>query len=793
MKRTKKGFAKNSRETGSLNHEIFHPETKKYNFIFTLINKENIFYTSILFLSAFLYLFFSLSHLGKFLYTDEPVLWLFKWIPEYWDAYKYDTWSDFAKTLSYPAIPTLFFGGLFSHYIDFTTINYSNFHEYLFLIKAPVVIFNFLTLFLIFGFVKKLTDKNYALLVTGLIALHPLVIAFSQHTQGDTTLWNTFILALVCFLLYMKFGKKIYLLPTSFFFALAVLSKFPGLLLYPLLFIILYSEYLFGNISKQKFKEYFGGLMLVYMGFSFFILLFFPTCRDSFSFFLKNTYFHYTIQSIKYIFPLIMILLSCEVFLGGKISNFLRQKINFKKTGTILLGSLFLVAFIFTLFNSYSTEKLFTIKSTKKFGGVLVDDFFSSLYLSFDTFTRLMPWFFFLGLFAFAILSALKKQKLEYNYTFYILLITLSYFIGSALGNFQMWVKYQIFLIPVFILFFATITFSVIKRHKKIFISALLLLSTAEVIASYPNYFFYRNRFIPLQWGHNIKADGNYGGFELAQLANKMPNADTMKVLSDTYGFNYFFRGQSDVIRKYTFGKDLNNYDYLFLSSFGRTEKTAWHMVGNYLDYYYRQPLDSAEYSIGDEKGWVKLVKIDKKRITKSLPNAYNPMYFIDFAKPFSLSFIIEYYESIEDNPFFISVEENKGLQIKLKKTENEQMVLAFEYKVSGRGVETNPLKNGQVHHIVWYQTGGNIGDEYGVYCDGKLVEKSKTTIRKSELVKFYISTKFKGNIGDVRIYDFALKPEQVEKIYNKGKFSDQSVLQINGEFIYPVQHYSKK
>ncbi len=73
MKRTKQNSLQNKPIS------IQEPEQNLFDKNFQLVkktfNKQNRFYTLLLIMSGLLFLFFGLSHLGKHVYTDEPVLW----------------------------------------------------------------------------------------------------------------------------------------------------------------------------------------------------------------------------------------------------------------------------------------------------------------------------------------------------------------------------------------------------------------------------------------------------------------------------------------------------------------------------------------------------------------------------------------------------------------------------------------------------------------------------------------------------------------------------------------------
>ena len=132
------------------------------------------------------------------------------------------------------------------------------------------------------------------------------------------------------------------------------------------------------------------------------------------------------------------------------------------------------------------------------------------------------------------------------------------------------------------------------------------------------------------------------GGYELAQKANQIPGAGKLKVLSDYHGFGHFFIGKNFYMtqREVMTNNYLKQFDYLCLSSSGRAQKEQWHWMTTPLRQYYEQPIDGAVFHIGSlERGYFKLVKVDKKREDLSIPGCFDPNFFVCLAKPLSIGF----------------------------------------------------------------------------------------------------------------------------------------------------------
>jgi len=754
--------------------------------IFYIFYKEGWYYSVTLLITTGLYLLFSLSHLGKFIYTDEPVLWLFNWIPQYWEAIKTGNWDIMKQTLTYPAIPVLFFGGLFSHNLNISDFPPEIFDQYLFWIKSPVIFFNYITLFVIYFLVRKMWDKNYAILVTGLIALHPLIISFSQHTQGDTTLWNCFVITFLFYNLYLKNGGIKYILLTSLFFALSVLSKFSGILLYPLLFIFLYFQYIVKTITREQFIDKFKGLMLIYLAFFIFVFILFPACWTDLKYLFNSTFNHLTLKSINLIFIIFAIILVLEVVFKGFLSGKLRQYFNFNKLVVWILSLSVVVSILFVLINNYSNQIYFSPKDAGVFGDVIVKNFQSSLYWAFQTLTEIMPWFFYAGIAVAIIFGIIKKTEFSTTYINLLLITFLSFFIGSALNSFQMWAKYQVFIIPIYSLLFALMIIPLLKNYKKIIISLFLLLMLGETLSSYPNYFFYKNRFIPMDFINQSQVDGNYGGYELAQILNKIPGSDTLKVLSDTFGFMYFFKGENQVIEKAMTFDQIKEFDYLYLTTFGYVEKTSWALVPYGLLKYYEQDLDSAFAYFGNKQSYAKIIKVDKN-FEKFLPeNAFDTEFYFDLKTNNSLAFWVKPFTNTHNEIFIIGHNENDEIFISADST---GIFSGYNNSVTIKN-DTLILNNWQ--HVTWInELIGDSTSKRKLYYNGVLVSDTIIKRNGNPVKGIFINSKFAGQINDIRIFRDVLTDKQIQVIYNNGVITTEPVLKDGEKEFYPIRHFT--
>ena len=746
------------------------------------IINEGIFNIGILLLSSMLFLFFSLSHLGKHIYTDEPVLW-YPWISNFGEALQSFDFSSIKKPYNYPGMPVIGLGSILTSGMKPSLIPAEEFHNYLFLMKSPIVVFNFFSLFIIYIFVKKIWNKETALLTTVLISLHPLIITFSQHTQGDSTLWNTFIITLLSFFLYLKSNKKRYILITAFFFALTVLSKFFGLILYPLLFIFLYSEYIFKNISREQFTKSITGLFTIYALLLLFVFILYPLTWDNPGLVLKTTFTNRTINVINPYFPLFVILLIAEVvFLKGKVSQYIRNKKSLNIIFYITMG-VFFINIIYGIFSKYTD--IFTGKGRIYFGGVKVKDYLTTINQFTESLNYIIPWYVFLGILAIIVYSFIKKKNFtQKNYIIYIIFIIFSFAGSAVVGHYQIWGKYLLFLVPLIFLGFA-ILFTDRFKSQKILTPLILIIAVVEIISVFPTYFSYKNNFLPFQ-NSNIY-DGNYGGYEIAQKANNLKEAHKLRVLSDTYGFMYFFKGKNELINANTTEKQLLNFDYAFLSSFGKTEKTAWNMVPYSLRILYDKPLDSAKFYLGNDKQFVKLIKIPTSKY-KYVPNNYfDTDFYINFSRNRSISFWVMPSDT-DTLTSIISIARSKQDQLFIKSQRNKIITIYNDKNINEVEILTDRMT-----HIVWINKKTKTGYERLLFVNGQKAANTKHNYLGETIKGIFINTQYPGIIQDIRIYGDELNYNKIQAIYNSGIITNERILIADEEEFAPIRHYTKK
>lgn len=764
---------------------------KKTNRNFTvssLFNKENLFYSSSVIVIVSSFLFFSLLNLGKFIWTDGPVLWYFNWVPEFWEGLKTMEWEHLSKEFSYPGLPTMFLSGMITqNFVSIEDYGPENFHVYMFWMRFPLVIFNFISILIIYVFSSRLWNKHIALFILVLSALHPLTIGISQFVLGDSIMWSTLFISVLSYFLYLKTVERKYIYFTGVFFSLTVLSKFAGLILYPIFFLILVFEYFFNKFSVDETKQRLKGLFRIYFVYFISCFIFYPQTWSDLNLLFYTTFWHASIVSIRFLLPILILIFSLEIFVfKGKISKKIIEKINLKKLSLFLLTGFTLLAFILVFLNKYTGLLEFDL-DLGTYGRTQTGNFITALYLPFSSLPEILTWLMFYSLIGALVMIFFKLKKDQCpNYIFHLLFIYFSFSMGAAIGGFKTWWKYQIIFIPIISSLIGLVYLNLFKKQYKVTIVLVFIFSIAEVIIAYPGYFRYKNSYYPLAKINN-KYDGNTGGYELAQKLNNIDGADTIKVLSDTFGFMYYFKGENILINNEITHKDILNCDYLFLSTFGKNEKLNWKILPYSIFSYYNQPLDSAFAYKGNKNSYAKLVKVDKKRQLYTPDNYFHTDYYINLNSNNTLSFWIK------------TENENAGSILSFGRNSNDLSI--FEVSNNSLYITQNKqqqkiskvISDGNWHNVQWLSTARGKLASQQLYIDGELVSDYVIKIDKKAIKAIFLNNQFKGEIDDVRIYHQLLKKNQIKIVYNNGRIQKERILESEGEKFYPVRHFSKQ
>jgi hypothetical protein len=349
--------------------------------------------------------------------------------------------------------------------------------------------------------------------------------------------------------------------------------------------------------------------------------------------------------------------------------------------------------------------------------------------------------------------------------------------------------RYDILLFPIFA-FISGCFYLRLFPKPKVVIPVFLILALIDIVLftplsylDYSNDKYFKERGRYFSWG--------MGGYELAQKANQLPGAENLKVLSDYHGFGHFFIGNNSYMnaKNIITNKYINQFDYLCLSSDGRAQKERWLWMTNPLKQYYDQPIEDAVFHIGSlERGYLKLVKVDKKREGLKISGCYDPKFFICFSKPFTVGFWLRTDAAKPGNPIYIGKNYRQGISLDWI-NEDDEAKLALRYN-DKNVIKTPVINDDKWHHILFCHRGGKVGKKVSLFVDGVPYSSFALSKEKNNIEKFFINTNFSGQLQDIRIYGFALSKKQISAIFNNGKISLEKELSDGQKKFSPVNHF---
>ena len=147
-----------------------------------------------------------------------------------------------------------------------------------------------------------------------------------------------------------------------------------------------------------------------------------------------------------------------------------------------------------------------------------------------------------------------------------------------------------------------------------------------------------------------------------------------------------------------------------------------------------------------------------KFKTDKLIPNAN-----LNLNNAYSITFWLKTTDETEGKPFIFTDGYKEILNLSF--ANNITKNLLFKYNNTGDSVKIGINADSQWHHIVWYQSGGNVNNEFGLYIDGQLTRSKKKSDLTQNIIKFKVNPYFNGVIDDIRIYKFVLEKPQISAI----------------------------
>ena len=146
----------------------------------------------------------------------------------------------------------------------------------------------------------------------------------------------------------------------------------------------------------------------------------------------------------------------------------------------------------------------------------------------------------------------------------------------------------------------------------------------------------------------------------------------------------------------------------------------------------------------------------------------------VDLTQVVSVSFWIKSNESTPGSPIYLGSYGGGGVTVESRDDYNFEQ-FRFRYAGSGAGhvISTGIVNDGDWHHIVWYQKGGQQNDNWGLYVNGKLRAETIIPTDRTQSASFTIGDgthgEYNGTIDDVCVYKKILTSAQIQKLYAEG------------------------
>ena len=762
----------------------------------------------ILSLMAFIFLGLGLTHLGKFMSVDEPK-WLYERVPKLFNAISKGNFENTVVS-DKPGLLPAYLSGFTNLFINLKDYNPLTIEKYLFWWRFPILFFNFCMLFVNGVLLKKLLNTPLALLIIGLIAFNSTLIGLSQTVNADATLWSVAFACMLSFMLYVKEGGKKHIYITGLFFVLAAISKFNAVIFYIYFPIFLYALYFFKFFEKNVLLEKAKGMLIVFAISVAGVWLLYPAAWTNLQVLWDTTFNSHLIRSIRTEASIFIGLLYLEVIaLKGALSGKLRQLTDWSKIVTWLIHGAFLLLITAILFMQFYDPEYFEVLRAGYYRGT--GDFLKVIFMSERTSIMVLNVVMLVGFLLFLISPFIptfsEKLKSYKTQLLFVLLFMVIFLLGAAYKGFLAGARYQVMLYALYA-FIAGITLLSIfpKRYGFFVLLIALLLPLLETFLAAPFYYQYTN---PL----NHRNDGvvgafGYGGYELAQLANQLPGADTLKVWSDQEGFEEFFIGKT-ILRK---NMEKVQPDYLLLTLRGYqkhypTERqrklkaslkkkseyyASYYTNIKYLLQYYNKKGVFSVLAGGSPDNYVKLVDFRSSELEreKVVVAKFDPNVDIPLSEPYSISFWVKANTETPGVPILLGGSHVDGIGVEARGDHNKGQILFKHVETGDCGtISTGYIYDQRWHHVVWYQNGGKKGNEIGLYVDGKRKEKCKLEKDKTNTVKFYIP-ELDGDMEDMRIYNIMLNSAQIKAIYNNGKPNTERILNDGSRDFEPLHHW---
>ncbi|MDO8566270.1 MAG: glycosyltransferase family 39 protein [Candidatus Moranbacteria bacterium] len=551
---------------------------------------------------------FGLSRLTEYAAVDEP-LWIDGRIAKYWKNIGERDWKGTGIS-DKPGITVALVTGpgtFFKSTKEYRTTHYqgevlnlkNDVKSYYFAFRLPQLLFVTLFLPLFYFFLERLLGRRHAVFGFAFIALSPVLIGITKIINPDSLLWVFAPLSLLSYLVFQKRGSFRYLIFSGIFLGLALLTKYVANILFVFFLGLIFLEYLyhpkqalipFTRYLKKSLEHL---ALLTFAALTTFYILFPAVWIKPMKLF-TSTLGSQAFEKVAPLFLVVTLLilldqwLNASRFTGVILSLF--QKL--KHTLAWVIGGIFFTAVSFTLLDTwlgmtpYHFMELLaspkTIADKSDFIGAYLTNFYPLLF----GITPLV--FLFLIIAPFFFLKKHFAESVALRTSFYLIVFTLLYYLGTTVNHVGAIVRYQIIIFPLAaIIAGITLEHCLTAIHKKfslkemptpVFVTSLVILLGGLTLFLTPFPLSYASALLPAKYSVDVK-DMGAGSYEAAQYLNSLPEAKNMLIWTDKDGVCKFFVGRCSSSRNYAMMRE-NGLDYIVVSA-GRQSRTTKMMGGD--------------------------------------------------------------------------------------------------------------------------------------------------------------------------------------------------------------------
>lgn len=587
-------------------------------------------------LLVLIYLAFGSFHIDRFAAVDEP-LWSFGRIPQYWKALEKRNWGG-TLVSDKPGVTVSLISGaglLWENPQDYDTLFWegrsfrmkTNIEDMNMALRLPIFLFTVLLMPFFYFFIRKIWNKNAAILSLLFLCLSPVLIGVSRIINPDALLWSLSGLTILSFLSYIKSREKKYVLFTGIFWGLSLLTKYIANLFFVYFLGIILLDYAFNperykNIDARKYikeslQDYAAMIFFALAIVSIFLPMIWIMPKEILSVTINSQAFH---SSWPIFAALLFLIIFDTTLIRGKLfsgfSNFFQKykSIIIKFFVFIFLASsLFVLIDVFTGMKMVDLEKVFISPKSQRYMPISIDTlpiFFANFYPLIFGISPLA-----LILAIYSLFLMLKKSNTRYFFVFYLVIFIMLYYLGSAINGVASITRYQIMVFPIMLIISGLGAHYLLDKIKKpmalaVIFLTLLLVGTFSLFKTYPFYMSYASDLLPKKYSLDLK-DMGAGSYEAAEYLNSLPNAKDISIWTDKSGVCYFFKGFC--FTGFNPGLKQTHLDYIVVSS-GRESRTDKMTRKNAPDFtpYYDNKKGSIAFELfinGRQEQFVKIIK----------------------------------------------------------------------------------------------------------------------------------------------------------------------------------------